>query len=297
MNEINFILFYSDGHNGDVHYSKEFVKYLVKNVSIPCEYNIRCDASILKDSDIVVNKDRFNSILRQYSQEEIVYFEKEKLLLINTWIGSSKGKFMWKDEAGCSLTANFNKYSELFDRLGIKLLRPMDYIPEMNWEKCDTKQIDDFFQNHLLEKTILICNGPVRSGQSENIDLNPIVDKLANLNSKILFVLTDNEKRINKNNIVYTSDIIKTNGSDLNEIAYIGTKSNVIFGRASGPFCFCHNKTILFDPTKTFIALTHYRNDGLWALPEQLPEKKAKQVWSNKFDFDSVYDIISKELT
>jgi len=296
MNEVNSIVFYNEGHNGDVHYSREFVKYITKNIPIPYTYNIRCDESILKNSNIVVNKENCKNILHKYRQEEIVYFEKEKILLINAWIGSSNAKFIWENEAGCSLTANFNKYSQIFNKLNIKILNPVDYIPEMSWENCDTDQIDNFLQNYFLEKTILICNGPVKSGQSENIDLNPIVEKLANLNPKVLFILTDSERKINKNNVVYTSDIIKINGSDLNEIAYIGTKSDIIVGRASGPFCFCHNKATLFDPTKTFLAFTYYKNDGLWALPEQLPEKKAKQVWSNKFDFDSVCDTINKEL-
>lgn len=296
MIQVNSIFFYSDGHNGDIHYSREFVKYIIKNISIPHSYYIRCDPSILKNSNIVLNSENFKSILRKYRQEEIVYFEEEKLLAINTWVGSSNGKFIWEDEAGCSLSANFKKYCEIFNKLGIKILDPVNYIPEMSWENCNTNQIDDFLKNNNLEKTVLVCNGPVVSGQAENIDFNPIVEKLSNINPKTLFILTDNKTKLNKNNIAYTSDILKINGNDLTEISYIGTKSDIIVGRASGPFCFCHNKTTLFDPTKTFLAFTYYKNDGLWALPEQLPEKKAKQVWSNKFDFDSVCDTINKEL-
>lgn len=289
--EVQNIIFYNPQNNGDVHYSKGFVDYIRKQIPVYSEYHTKCHPSILKDFDILVKPYK----LYNYFQDEIIYFDNEKLLLINTWVGSSHAQFIL-NEVGCSLTANFKKFSDIFTKLGLKILEPVDYIPDINWKKCDTQPIDNFIEKHLLKKIVLICNGPVFSGQSQNIDLNPIIEKLADLNLNVLFILTDAKDRIQKNNVVYTSDFILTDGSDLNEIGYLGTKANIIVGRGSGPFCFCHNKTNLLDPTKTFVAITNYRTDGLWALPEQLPDNKAKQLWTNKFDFDSIYDTINQQI-
>lgn len=291
MKEVKKIIFYSTGNNGDIHYSRNFVKHIAQNVPIASEYHTNCNHSILKDIGMPLNNFSNYSIC----QNEMVYSEQEQTLWINTWIGSSNAKFIL-NEVGCSLTANIEKYKSIYEIMNIKMLEPKDYVPDIAWSLCDTIEIDNFISSKKLNKLVLVSNGNVLSGQSQNIDLNPIIEKLADSNLNVLFVLTDNQNKIEKSNVSYTADIIKTNGSDLNEIGYFGTKADVIIGRASGPFCFCHNKTTLFDPSKTFLAITNYKTDGWWALPHQLPEKQAKQLWTNKFDNDSIYDIIQGEL-
>lgn len=291
MKEVRKIIFYSCGNNGDIHYSRNFVKHISQNIPVFCEYQMNCSPSILKDIKMPFSSFGTNSIY----QNEMIYEEEEKTLWINTWVGSSNAKFIL-NEVGCSLTANIEKYKPIYEILNIQMLEPKDYVPDINWNSCDTSEIDDFILNKKLNKLVLVSNGLVLSGQSHNIDLNPVVEKLADSNPNVSFVLTNNQSKILKPNVSYTSDIIKTNGSDLNEIGYFGTKADIIVGRASGPFCFCHNKTALFDPSKTFLAITNYKTDGWWALPHQLPENQAKQLWTNKFDNDSIYDIIQEEL-
>ena len=77
-------------------------------------------------------------------------------------------------------------------------------------------QLDEFFSTSQFKRHVLISNGPVLSGQSSNIDLNPVIESLANANKQVAFILTDNKSRLNLSNVFYTSDIIKTDGNDLN---------------------------------------------------------------------------------
>jgi hypothetical protein len=292
MNKIAKIIFYSNGHNGDIHYSRNFVKNILKNISVPAEYRFNGSFKLVKDiENISFTSNTFSSI----NNNELLYDNIYETLLINTWIGSSNAKFI-QNEIGCSLTANYEKYKHIYSALNLKYEKPEFYIPEINWEKYDIHFVDEFLINNKFDKYVLISNGNVLSGQSTNFNFDEIVRVLSTKNKTIAFILTDNKNRLNAPNIFYTSDFIKTKDGDLNEIAYLGSKSNLIIGRGSGPFCFCHNKTTLFNKNITFLALTKYRTDGLWALPEQLSQNQANQIWSNQFDNNSLYSIINEQL-
>lgn len=292
MIEIKQLIFYSTGHNGDIHYSRNFVKDISSKIPVDVEYRFNSSHKLLKD----LENFKFNtSELSNIRDNEIVYDEQNKVLYINTWVGSSGTKFI-QNEVGCSLTANYEKYKNIYSFLNLKFETQEYYVPDVNWEKYDITFVDDFFNSNKFQKYVLICNGSVLSGQAQNINLDDVIITLSEKNKNTAFILTDNKTKITTDNVFYTSDFIKTNGGDLNEIGYLGTKCNMIVGRGSGPFCFCHNKTTLFNDKICFLALTNYKTDGLWALPEQLPEKQAKQLWSNSFDNDSICDIINKEI-
>jgi hypothetical protein len=196
---------------------------------------------------------------------------------------------------GCSLNANYLKYKELYNILNLLIKNKNYYIPEINWNCFDIQNIDNFIENDKIY--CLISNGDVLSGQALNFNFNPIIEKLSDNFSNINFILTNNKEKLKKTNIFYTDDIIKTENGDLNEIGYLGTKCKIIVGRASGPFCFCHNKSILTDKEKTLIVFSKLKNDGIWATPEENDSCNfAKQIWSNNFDFENVYDIIKNSI-
>jgi hypothetical protein len=169
------------------------------------------------------------------------------------------------------------------------------YIPDINWSSYDISGIDNFFLSNNKKFYCLISNGDVLSGQSKNHNLNRIIEPIAERYKNVGFILTNSNNKIIKENVFYTDDIIKTDGGDLNEIGYIGTKCDIIIGRGSGPFCFCHNKTAMNDPSKTLISFTNLKNDGCW-VPDELLVNGAKQVWSNNFDLSNMHDIIDSEI-
>ncbi len=293
MLPVSEFLFYNSGHNGDLHYSRNFVKDILNKISIKAQYHYSCSHKLLKDIKTITFTGNQDSLFPRNS--EITYDQENKVLYINTWVGSSDTQFI-QNEVGCSLTANYEKFKHIFKNLNIEYSAPSSYIPDVNWNEYDIHFVDRFLETYKFKKYVLFCNGPVLSGQSANIDLNELISLLADNNKDVAFLLTDSSKKIFKDNVFYTSDFITTSGGDLNEIGYLSTKSDIIIGRGSGPFCFAHNKDVLFDDKKTLIAFTNYMTDGLWALPNQLPARQAKQLWSNNFDLIAMYDIIHAEI-
>jgi hypothetical protein len=109
---------------------------------------------------------------------------------------------------------------------------------------------------------VLICNNNSLSGQSNNLNLDYLIDQVSELYPDITFYVTD-KMSVNKSNVIFTSDI--TNAlPDLLEISYISTKCNIIIGRGSGPYSF----SILFenikDESKTFLGLCENYLEGIW---------------------------------
>ena len=74
-------------------------------------------------------------------------------------------------------------------------------------------------------------------------------------------------------------------------ISFISTKCDIIIGRASGPFCYCHVKENLLDKNKTFISLTHNEIEGVW-----FKESNAKQIWTNNYDNNHIVNLINNEI-
>lgn len=298
--------FYNPGHNGDIHYSREFVKDICKKLNVTAEYAMSCSANLTKDIKCLtefpsahVNAPNNSRVIKNLNislEDETFFDQPSNTLFINTWVGSSYVKYL-NQGGGCCLESCYLKFKDIFFNLKIPINDRSFYVPEIDWSYYDVSNIDNFFKTSNYEKFYLFCNGPVLSFQAHNNDLNSIINQLALANPKAAFILTDNSIRLNHKNIFYTSDIIKIDGCDLNEIGYMATKCNFIFGRASGPFCFSHTKEILKDKTKVLMALCNNRNDGLWASPDVFDhEQRATQLWTNQYVPDLLYTQIQNSL-
>jgi hypothetical protein len=110
-------------------------------------------------------------------------------------------------------------------------------------------------------KKILFSNGPCLSGQCDYTgDMSPIIEIIAENNPNKTFIAT-HPFDCSLDNVVFTSDIIKSNQCDLNEISYLSTFCDIIVGRNSGPFCFASTKNNLKDPNKIFYAFGDKETD------------------------------------
>ena len=78
---------------------------------------------------------------------------------------------------------------------------------------------------------------------------------------------------------------------DLNEISYLSLFCDTIIGRASGPYVFTQVKENLYNPNKTFLAFTRFKNVTSLVLDLDIP---AKRFWSPETEEDKVFEEIVK---
>jgi len=274
------IIFFNHYHNGDIHYSREFIKDIIRKTSADeySYYHIN-KSNLLKDIDVEYgdpqNIDR---------QKQII--EVSDNIFINTWIGQCGAKYITKD---CSIYSNYNMYKDIFNFLNIEIEELEYYLPSINYDKLDTINIDDFLSKN-KNKKILICNGSVLSGQCPNFSFDQIIFDLSLDFPNIDFILT-NKINISNINIFFTDNIINIPLSDLNEISYLSTKCDIIVGRASGPHAFTHIKENYNNINKTYISFADKIHEGNWYNSD-----KCKQIWSNNYVESSIKEIIKKEL-
>jgi hypothetical protein len=267
MNKPSNVYFFNNYHNGDVFYSKEFIKDIKNKLGINHYYCHNNDFSILKDVDV-------DQIRKYTPHNDTSVIQIGDDLYINTWIGQQNFKYL---TYGCSLKSNYILFCDIYNQLNISI-NPMEfYIPTVDFQKIETKNIDNFIQSN--KRYVLVCNNSVWSGQSENFDFDPIIDYLSNIYPNITFIMT-NDSFLQKSNIITVNNILNYS-NNLLEISYLSTKVDVIIGRASGPFCFTHIKENMENPNKIFICFSYYENESKWILDKNC---QAKQYWSNIFD-------------
>lgn len=287
INENMKVVFYNNYHNGDIHYSKEFIKdimkkYKAKNYSYYFDLEHVCDKNIIKDCNI-----KYESKIPENILQEEQLTINDDTIYINTWVGQKNKYFV--DNIGINLKANYEIYKEIYKKLNIKLENIEHYIPNIDYGYFDIKKINHFLEGKEKYIKILISNGITRSGQCDNFDMNEIIDCISSLYKNVLFVLTDSKNRIDKNNIFYTDDIIDKK-CDLNEISYLSTFCDIIIGRSSGPYAFTMTRDNLFNSKKTFICFCD-KPEYEWYI-----STICKHITTNKYKKHDVVSLISAEI-
>jgi hypothetical protein len=198
-------------------------------------------------------------------------------LFLNTWIGRNSKYVL--PQVGCVIDKNYEMFNDILTSLGYRTLsKPyIEYIPEINFNYFNTKNINEFLTDYTNKKLILVCNGMVNSMQAENFDMTDAIITVANSYKDICFLVTQ-PLPTKINNIFNTSDIIKSDdGFDLNEISYLAKFCSTIIGRKSGPFVFAHNKDVWMDGNKKSLSFTYAQHSSHFVQGNQLPLRK---YWS-----------------
>jgi hypothetical protein len=246
------ICFFNHLHNGDIFNNKAFVEEIMSNIDTTYYYAHSNNPDIIKDLNLEYLP--INSIGKFKKSEKII--EEDDVVYVNTWIGSSFGP---ENEytGNCSLIGIHYMFGEVYEKLNnifgtnLKLSNPEDYLPTSDYSKFNISNVDDFVSKNKNNK-ILFCNGPCLSGQCEYIgDMKSIIVDLSQKYPNKIFIAT-HKFECSVDNIKFTDDIIQSNSTDLNEIAYLSSFCDIIVGRSSGPLCFCCNKENINDPSKTF---------------------------------------------
>jgi hypothetical protein len=262
---INNIVFFNHFHNGDLHVSRGFLrliseKILEHNPNIKIFYAHKNNPELLSDIKNIQHSNNYWNILADENKKSFINADT---LFLSTWYAAGHMQYLHK------YGITFDCLYELFDDhcrawLGFSLSEisqsPSDFFPTIDYSNFCISEIDKHIAN--LGICILVCNGLAMSGQATNFNLSGIAANLARQHTNMNFILTNVEgTRVSGiSNLVYSSDIIKKTGSDLNENSYLSTFCPIIVGRSSGAFSYALTKNNMFNSNKTFIS---FSNSGL----------------------------------
>lgn len=265
--------FYNLFHNGDIHFSRNFIKDIIKKTKCNDYYFIHSNKKgILKDIDI-------NEIIDNNIQSDDFYYNelvnvKNNNYYVNTWIGQKNYTLN-----GINIHTFYEMYKDIYSILNIELENVDYYLPTIDFNKIDKKNIDVFLKKH-KKKKVLLCNNKVLSEQSyAEFDIERITNDFKDVD----FILTE-KIDINKDNVFFTDDIIEEK-PDLCEISYLSKHCDLIIGRESGPFAFCY----ILDNFQRDVNMISFSRTQSWTF---YPHKNIQSFQ----DIDT-YDIIKSVLS
>lgn len=260
------ICFFNHWHNGDVFAAKGYLQNIQQqNGFIQCTHLHINHAKIMQDLNMIHGH---CDLLDQQLHDHLKFGYDDQEMFINTWIGS------WGWDGGVIRQgeehANYNSLHRMFTHLynylnsynGMSLVisnNPLDYVASTDWKQYDISSAVDYLSRTPRDRLHLLCNGLVRSTQSNLGNMKSVIEQLAERYPQDVFICTAGFDT-DLSNIHFTDDIFGLE-NDINEIAYLSTYCSTIVGKNSGPYMFCHVKDNLFDAKKSFMSLSHRVSD------------------------------------
>ena len=249
----NKLLFVNDWHNGDIHMSRPYVADIMSFVT-DCDffYYHKNNENILADIDgLSFSRERFAADV-----------------VINTWIGQYLYAGRSDLYSGCNFQGYYQVMSEVYRQNGWldRLKDVTHYAPHIDFKKMNTEKIDAFFRKN-QNPSILICNNDTKSGQSQDLDFSRIIREVATSRPEAnIFVTNADSTVLDLPNIYFVSNFTEYEhtGFDLNEISYLSTFTNLIFGRSSGPYSFSVVRENIIS--NRFVCVTNNVRD-VWNMP------------------------------
>jgi hypothetical protein len=249
------IVFFNHFHNGDVFLSKEFVRYFtVVRPDWKFIYSHGNPSNLILDVEDVEYRPAIYFALPYLSG----ITEENGVTFVNTWVGAMNHAFLGK---GCTIQAVYDMFTHYTKELLGEGLPPIeDFVPRVDYSQYKIHKAREFFKSIHPDPDIVaeifISNGDVQSQQADNFNMNNLISDLADQHNDCRFFLSNiMGDRIQKENILYTQDIIGSEGkSDLNENGFASLHCDIIIGRSSGSFTFSLTKRH-FDFKKTYYTL------------------------------------------
>jgi len=248
------IIFFNHFHNGDIHYSREFIKDIMKKYNkAEFYYYHSIENSVWEPSDVLgdINIETIDiSKIDKRCKKEIDYIIDNDTLFINTWVGQCNRKYV--NSIGINLNSNYEIYKKIYDILEIDIDQNIEYyIPTIDYFKFYIGKIDEFIESNKNSFKVLISNGEVYSAQINKFSFDKIIESLSKEFPNVIFIITAPVSNY-RDNILLVDDIIGKK-KNLNEISYLSTFCNIIVGRSSGPYAFCQVKENFYNENMTFI--------------------------------------------
>ncbi len=243
------VVFFNHHHNGDIHVARGFIREIMKKMpNISFSFTHKNSRNLLVDiPNLKYDANSINSI----KDEQISLFNKGDTYYFNTWYCQSQYKYY--KMYGLTLDALYAAFDNNCKNLWGWSLKdisndPSIFIPTIDHSKFQIENAKSLLENH-SEKKIFISNGKVLSGQAAPFEFTSMIVNIANQHTDKIFILSNKENdsrfpispiddRGIPNNIVYSSNIIKKEGCDLNENAFLTEHCDLIVGKASGALTF-----------------------------------------------------------
>jgi len=279
------IHFFNTCNKGDIHSSRGIVKNIIKTYpTLSIFYHHRHGSKLLQDITLNYSKELVDF-------KEILTVIDEKLY-INTWLGQKRSDgIQFCSTWGCNCISNKELLNYILELLDKKIFdfNEFDVLPTIDYSKFNTSNIDNYIKQN--NKNVLICNGPVLSGQCPNFSFMPLIIELAEKYKNINFILTE-KQNTNISNIHFTETIINEQECDLNEVSYLSKNCSIVIGRASGPWTFAQTFDTLIDENKTFICFNNKREDAFFT-----EKTVCRKIWSNNYSSENVFNILNYEIS
>lgn len=258
------ICFFNHWHNGDVFAGKGWMQDIQRQYpNLNYAYSHINNAKVM--GDLPMEHFHCDDLPEGLADRQRIA-DSDDELYVNTWIGSYGWDVMpqGQDHANwLSLHGMFKMIAQELNTLNGMNLNigddPLNYVASSDWTKFDIAGADAFVSKHLDRRLHLICNGVVRSTQSNLGTMDATIETLAQRYPRDVFVCTAKFDTALEN-IAFTDDIFGL-GNDINEIAYLSTKCATIVGKNSGPYMFAHVRENIFNENKAFVSLSHRASD------------------------------------
>lgn len=192
-------------------------------------------------------------------------------LLVNTWIGAYADEVLKAGEVHANYPNLQRMWSLIFDEvnstMGMNLRMPEDVwaaVPTTDWSVYNCALADAHVDTHPATRRLLFCNGPVRSAQSAwgGNDMHEVIETLAGQHPDWDMLCT-RPFPTSLPNVHFTDDIFLEQPCDINEIGYLSTRCDLIWGKVSGPYIYCHVPENIFDPRTVFFSSSDRPSDSL----------------------------------
>ena len=294
--KFNKIVFFNFWHNGDIHVSRSFIKY-IKNLGYECEYLHNNSLNLLNDLnikctnlDIAVKKHGKNLISNKNTHIH------NNILYINTWYRSNENIFNKYNTNFDCIYYYFKDIIYKYFGIDIGIHNIWNFFPEINYIKFDIKYSSEFLEQNIERKKIFISNGDFYSGQAVNFNFSPIINFLSKKYKEHLFLISNKKDDIVKNeNIYFTKDIINIEKCDLNENSYLSSECDLIIGRGSGTYTFALTKYNYQRDCKFLVFLKNNNMKYNWI--QELPiTYKANIIGSSETRIKNIYNIIDENI-
>lgn len=258
------ICFYNHWHNGDVFSGRGYIRHIMNQYpGFDYRFAVNTHPKVLADLRAPVM--HVNQLPPEvtYQQQGLIMADH---VFVNTWVGVYLHQVFPAGEHAnwCSLNHMWRLIAEQLNKnlhININISNdPLMGVPDPDWSVYNTQAADHFVNKHEGKFLILCCNGDVRSRQSNWQSMQHVIEPLATQHADHLWICTQ-KFRTQHNNIMFTDDIFGLD-NDINEIAYLSTKCDMIIGKNSGPYMFCHVSTNIQNPHKIFLSLSHRPTDS-----------------------------------